>query len=80
MPDDIEEIENQEPTALEIAIDKVGGLTELAKLIKSKPQVIVNWRKRGVPPERCGDIERATAGFVTRAQLRPDIFGEQAVA
>jgi DNA-binding transcriptional regulator YdaS (Cro superfamily) len=65
-------------SALEVAIDMCGGLTELAKRINSKPQVIVNWRRRGVPPERCGDIERATGGVVTRSQLRPDIFGDQA--
>lgn len=28
-----------------------------------------------VPAERCNDIEAATAGAVTRYELRPDVFG-----
>jgi len=61
-------------TALERAIAKVGGVVELARLIKSTPQVVVNWRKRGIPAKRVLDIERATEGKVTRHQLRPDLY------
>lgn len=62
--------------ALERAIEVAGGLSALAVAIGSTPQVVQNWRKRGVPPERCADVERATGGKVTRADLRPDLFGE----
>lgn len=62
-------------SALERAIAKAGGLTALAAAIKTTPQVVVNWRKRGVPAERVLDIEAATGGQVTRHDLRPDIFG-----
>lgn len=61
-------------SALERAIERAGGLSALASAIGVTPQVVVNWRKRGVPPERCAEIERATEGTVTRADLRPDIF------
>lgn len=61
---------------LERAIEKAGGLTRFAKKLEISPQVIVNWRKRGVPPERCAEIETATEGEITRQHLRPDIFGE----
>jgi DNA-binding transcriptional regulator YdaS (Cro superfamily) len=65
--------------ALNKAIDLAGGVTALAELLKTTPQVIVNWRARkSVPPERCADIEAATKGEVTREQLRPDIFGRAA--
>ncbi len=36
---------------------------------------VSHWRRRGVPLARAIAIERATAGVVTRAELRPDIFG-----
>jgi DNA-binding transcriptional regulator YdaS (Cro superfamily) len=36
---------------------------------------VSHWRRRGVPLVRAIAIERATAGAVTRAELRPDIFG-----
>lgn len=36
---------------------------------------VSHWRRRGVPLARAIAIERATAGAVTRAELRPDIFG-----
>lgn len=62
-------------SALERAIAKVGGLSALAEAIKTTPQVVVNWRKRGVPAERVLEVEAATGGAVTRFELRPDIFG-----
>ena len=35
---------------------------------------ITNWRTRGVPAECCLPIMRATKGFVTVFELRPDVF------
>ncbi len=66
--------------ALKQAIEEAGGLTALADLLKATPQTINNWRKRGVPAERCKDIELAVAGKVTCEQLRPDVFGKRAAA
>lgn len=47
----------------------------------SSPSV-TNWRQRGVPIERCVQIERATGGAVMRWDLRPtdwrDIWPELA--
>jgi DNA-binding transcriptional regulator YdaS (Cro superfamily) len=39
------------------------------------PQVVTNWKSRGVPLDRCADIERVTAGAVTRADFYPEHFG-----
>lgn len=66
--------------AIEKAIDAVGGVTELAKRLKVSPQVIQNWRSRGVPAVRVLDLERATVmeeggdPRVTRSDLRPDLY------
>lgn len=73
--------------ALVRAIDAAGGLTELAKRMNVKPQVISNWRKRGaVPAERVIDIEKATIDpkngrpKVLRHDLRPDLYPEDEAA
>ena len=62
------------------AIELIGGVTVMATKLNTTPQVIWNWRKRGVPADRCRDVEAATNGIVTRHELRPDIFGEKATA
>lgn len=66
-------------------IDAVGSLSELARRLVVDPQVIVNWRKRGVPIEQVPHVERATidrddldqliegaAPRVLRHEIRPD--------
>ena len=63
---------------IEKAIAFVGGVSALATALDTTPQVIVHWRKRGVPAERCLDVEAVTNGKVTRHDLRPEIFGEAA--
>jgi DNA-binding transcriptional regulator YdaS (Cro superfamily) len=60
-------------SALHQAIDHCGGLTRLAAAIGVSPQRVSNWVERGVPAERCPDIERATAGAVRCEDLRPDV-------
>lgn len=62
-------------TAIEKAIKAVGGVTTLAGLLKSTPQTVVHWRKRGIPAKRVLDVERATG--VSRYELRPDIYGKE---
>lgn len=56
----------------------MGSQVALAKALKlpgKNPSMTVsNWKERGVPAERVLDIERATKGFVTRYELRPDLY------
>lgn len=61
---------------LDLAIEAAGGIVKLATAIGLRPNVVGNWKLRGqVPAERCLAIEQATAGAVTRHDLRPDVFG-----
>jgi len=70
---------------VDLAIDAVGSLTELARRLGVDPQVIVNWRKRGIPVDKVPSVEAATidrdendepkqgaAPKVPRYELRPD--------
>ena len=61
---------------LDKAIEAVGGPAKLAAAIGVKPQVVTNWRSRGVPAEQCPAIERATRDVgkpVLCEELRPDV-------
>jgi DNA-binding transcriptional regulator YdaS (Cro superfamily) len=60
--------------ALNNAISAAKGVGELARLIGVGQSAVSNWRARGglVPVEHCAAIEVATAGAVTRRDLRPD--------
>ncbi|WP_082366665.1 transcriptional regulator [Paenacidovorax caeni] len=62
------------PKRLDAAIENLGGVGKLAAALGVSPSVISNWRARGTTPEaiHCVAIERATAGAVTRCDLRPD--------
>jgi DNA-binding transcriptional regulator YdaS (Cro superfamily) len=63
--------------AIERAIKAAGGPTALAKSMGFPyPSTVTNWKRAGtIPPEHCIAVERATAGKVTRYDLRPDVFG-----
>lgn len=64
------------PNPLERAIDIVGGPSAMARILDLPwPSTVTNWVARGVPPERCRQIEEATKGAVTRYELNPDVFG-----
>ena len=54
-------------------IDQLGGPAAVARMVGCKPPSVIEWRKRGIPAERCPQIERATTGAVTCAALRPDV-------
>jgi DNA-binding transcriptional regulator YdaS (Cro superfamily) len=60
-------------TALDQAINCIGGIGALAARLGVKYQAIQKWRRGKVPEDRCGDIEAATAGVVTCDALRPDV-------
>ncbi|MFM2057928.1 MAG: hypothetical protein RLY71_2313 [Pseudomonadota bacterium] len=53
-------------------IDRAGGPAEVARICSVTPPSVTQWRTRGVPIERCVQIEQATAGAVMRWDLRPD--------
>lgn len=58
---------------IERAIQIVEGQSALAEKIGCSPQAVFQWKQTGTaPPKRCVLIEQATAGAVTRQQLRPD--------
>lgn len=80
-------IRAMEKAPIDLAIDAVGTLTGLAARMDVDLQVIVNWRKRGIPPKRVLDVERATiprgedgktipgaAPLVSRHQLAADLY------
>lgn len=48
-----------------------GSPAKLAELLGEWPQNIHNWRKRGIPPEKCARIEAATG--VRCEELRSDL-------
>jgi DNA-binding transcriptional regulator YdaS (Cro superfamily) len=58
------------------AAEIVGSKAALAKRLGVKPPTVHQWIscERPVPARRCRDIETATAGEITAAQLRPDVF------
>jgi DNA-binding transcriptional regulator YdaS (Cro superfamily) len=61
--------------SLKTAIKLAESQANLARLLDVSQQAICNWKRRGVPPEQCLQIEIALRGAVTRADLRPDLFG-----
>ncbi len=62
-------------TALDRAAETLGSLAALATAIGVSQSAPSMWKSRGrVPSEHCLAIERATAGVVTRAELRPDDY------
>ena len=51
---------------------------QLADAVGVHQSFVSQWLndERPVPPTKCRAIEIATAGVVTAAELRPDVFGE----
>jgi DNA-binding transcriptional regulator YdaS (Cro superfamily) len=75
-------MENMKPPEIpdESPIDKaarlVGDRATLARRLNVSVAAIGNWKSRGVPIEHCVRIERASAGQVTRKDLRPGDWQE----
>lgn len=63
-------------SALEKAIEVVGGQTQLARLLGVKQANVWHWLNKAdrVPGEYVLAIETATGGQVTRHSLRPDLY------
>lgn len=59
---------------LQLAVKALNGQAALAGAIGVKQQHVWNWLNRPgqVPSDHCAAIEKATAGAVTRRDLRPD--------
>ena len=55
-------------------ISDLGGVSAVAKMVRCRPSSVTEWRQRGVPPERCPQIERESAGRFPCELLRPDLF------
>lgn len=60
---------------VEEAKEAVGGPGALARELGISKQAVAQWPR--VPAERVLDVERITG--VSRHQLRPDIYGQEAV-
>lgn len=63
---------------LALAVECAGGTGKLAAALGLDRAAV--WRWRRVPAERCGQIEKlfGDSHGLTRAILRPDLFGEEA--
>ncbi|KKN13345.1 hypothetical protein LCGC14_1007370 [marine sediment metagenome] len=73
------DIKKQSIEALEEAIEIVGGITKLARLIGTSRQLLTRFKKEaiwGVSAQFCVPIEKVTRGLVDRRRLRPDLFGK----
>lgn len=60
--------------ALDLAIERLGGVGKLAAAINVGQAVVSNWRARDtvLDAKHCTAISIATSGFVTRQMLRPN--------
>jgi len=63
-------------TALDLAIQHVGGVSELARRLGVRLNRVGNWRKRGVPDAWVVRISRATGGAVPCHLFNPIAFPE----
>lgn len=68
-------------SAIQKAIEHVGGVSALAGRLGVSYQAVQQWERAGrVPAERALEVERATNGEVTRQQLRPDLYPKDRAA
>lgn len=67
-------------TPIQKAVEIAGGQASLARSISVSASFVnqLVLGKRPVPPTLCLPIEQAVEGKITRAQLRPDVFGTEA--
>lgn len=49
------------------------GPSAIAALVGCKPPSVVEWRKRGIPADRCPALERGTHGKYPCETTRPDV-------
>lgn len=54
-------------------IDTLGGTAAVARMLGIAAPSVSNWRRTGIPADRCPVIERATNGQHTCESMRPDV-------
>lgn len=54
-------------------IEDLGGPAAVARLVNVKPPSVIEWRRRGIPADRCPALERASGGKHTCEGMRPDV-------
>jgi DNA-binding transcriptional regulator YdaS (Cro superfamily) len=62
--------EKIEDEGLRLAIEKVGGKNELARLLGMAGSSLVEWKR--IPPHRILQVEAVTS--IPREKLRPDLY------
>lgn len=62
----------REQKAIDKVVAEVGSQSAIGRALGVTPQAVQWWRKHGVPPARCRQIERLCAGVVQCEQLRED--------
>lgn len=55
-----------------------GNKYRMAKALEIGYMRVQQWEKRQIPTDWAVKIEKATNGALTRAEIRPDIFGDVA--
>lgn len=70
---DVHAVCNSRMDSLKAAIEHAGGMTKFAAALGVSVQRLSNWLDRGVPAERCPDIELASKGLARCEALRPDV-------
>jgi len=65
-------------TALQTAIELIGGYSATARGIGVRPQAVAQWDI--CPAARVLQVERLAGGKVSRHELRPDIYPIEAVS
>jgi DNA-binding transcriptional regulator YdaS (Cro superfamily) len=73
MMNDIVMNETPSDQAVRLAIEKAGGISNLARAIGVDRRRVFEWKQ--IPAKRVLDVEKATG--ISRHILRPDIFGEE---
>lgn len=59
-------------TPIDEAASACGGLGKLAERLQTSTQTVSNWRVRGVPVERCAELEAVSNGRAKRWAMRPN--------
>lgn len=54
-------------------IEDLGGPAKVARLVNVKPPSVIEWRRRGIPADRCPALEAASEGKHTCEGMRPDV-------
>lgn len=63
---------------IDLAIEAVGSLTELAERLSVSPQVVANWRRRGIPPRWVLKVEKASG--IPRHKLDDKLYPRERAA